>query len=266
MMTTSSEFERLPGWLRAIAENGVLLGDDEREKLLKRTANLSLVLPIVTVHLAYLAVGLAFDVPRFPPFAIAASALNLCALAVFRSFPARFGLMSRLCLWTMLVVYTVVTPIWLGGVYGSGLLPVWGLFMLPFAFVFFPAREGWASLSAFVVLLVLAFATERSGEVTAHVPPGWRAFLACDNLVCIGTMSAVVMHLARRERERFLDQLEAERGRAVTMLLEIRTAREDAERAAAEIELQRREVERAKEIAEQATRTKSDFLANMSHE
>ncbi|MBM4376524.1 MAG: response regulator [Deltaproteobacteria bacterium] len=265
-MSVESEFERLPGWLRSISESGVLVGDDEPTRLLKRAANMSLLVPIVTVHVPYIAVGLAFHADALASFFIVAAVLNLSAFVLFRRAPAHFERTSRLCLWTMLVVYTLVAPLLLGGVVGSGLLPVWGLFMLPFAFMFFSPREGWAALLGVVVLLVVAFSLEPLRPASNAVSEGWIAFLVCDNLVGFGALSAVLMHLARRERERSLEQLDAERARAFQILLEVRTAREETELAVAKVEEQRRELERAKEIAERATRTKSEFLANMSHE
>jgi len=136
-MSTERDVERWPGWLPQVTESGVLLGDDEPTKFLKRSANVALFVPTVMVQVPYIAVGLAFRAHMVASFFVLAAAFNLAVFVLFRRAPAHFERTSRACLWLMLVVYTFVAPLLLGGVVGSGLLPVWGIFMLPFAFMFF---------------------------------------------------------------------------------------------------------------------------------
>jgi len=87
-----------------------------------------------------------------------------------------------------------------------------------------------------VVLLVMAFSLEPLLPASPAVSRDWMTFLTCDNLVGSAAMSAVLMHLARHERERALERLEDERARAVQSLLDVRRVRDETELAVAKIE------------------------------
>ena len=194
------EYELVPDLLRPVVKSGLKAGDNLRTTVLKWTTNVGLFVPIVLVAVPYFVLGVVFEAPRYTAFALAATLVQLLFLVLFAFFPRSFAPLSRLAVWMSVVTYSFGAGAWLGGPLRSGLIEVWGTFMLPYAFIYMARREAWLVLVSAGVALGAQLALAGHTGPMVVLPDFWLQLLATHNLVTIGLLTSLLLYMVRVER------------------------------------------------------------------
>lgn len=241
----TNPFERLPRWLSTIVEGGVESGDTERLKTWKRLSNFSLFASIFTVILPYLFVGWVFQAPKFLWFFSVMLVAHVAYLMLYRLLPRYFLVSNRSVLWATMLSASLVGAYLFGGALQADLIQLWGFLLVMYGFMFYERTEAWLIFGGYCLMAVALFALYPWLPAPVAIPEPWHQLMALNNTLNCGFMGALLLYLARIEREETQRQLVDQMARIESMVDDLHDARERAEAA---------------------SRAKGEFLANMSHE
>jgi adenylate cyclase len=197
-------WHRLPGWLRRLAEIGVLPSDSEELRVRKAVLVLSsaLMASLAFVWVATYAL-LGLWVPAAIPFAYqVASVISIYVFARTR----RYRLFRRSQLWMSLLLPFFLQ--WsLGGFENSSAVSLWGITSPLGALLFVGARESVPWFAAFVGLVALSVGINPALASGAPDIPGGvvLAFFAL-NILGVATTAYALLQYFVRERERALEE------------------------------------------------------------
>lgn len=204
------ELELLPKLMRPLVDVGVLPGDSERLKTWKRTTSFTLILAIPTIMVPYALLGWYFNSQYYFWFSVIWCFLHCCYLMWFRLRPHQFQVSIRFALWGTILA-SAVGAFFTGGPLSSGVLQIWGAYMLIFAFMYYPRKEAWWIFFGYSIVITLELVAYPWAPPADQIPEFWQQAMAMNNLVSFGFMSSLNLYLAQVEREATLNQLAEEK-------------------------------------------------------
>ena len=212
-------WRRLPGWLRRLADIGVLPSDSEEVRLRKAVLTLSSSLMATLAFVwvgTYAALGLWLSAAI--PFAYQlASAASIYTFARTR----RYRLFRASQLWMSLLLPFALQ--WsLGGFRTSAGVSLWGFTAPVGALLFVGARQAVPWFVAFAALVGFSGAIDPALAAGApHIPGGVLVTFFALNILGVSTTAYVLLQYFVRARERALAELEVERAKSERLLLNV---------------------------------------------